>query len=318
MTVMSSNKIFVRVGYTKYIQSTILLPKHIERYLQLSGLKTLPPYFFWSDPFLIQLVQEMHAEDEASPYLCLDQMTKDEYIKKIALDKSIVINGCYGGFSLSELVCTEYTKQTRRKCDGWDIYETEKSFEELKAEEEALATRAALKGIDLYEYRIKYGPTSYNIRDDPIICDIVERLGSEESKKTGRSSYLSIEPYDSDLHPNYNISDYDGIESVESGTDDGQTQKLREDIHEKGSELEVFLADLADEGPLEDMSKEKLVARLSELAAKTGAFTQKLRSMVPPPVKIIMEQKKRVLTELLGSTLQPSYKEALKRWPIKE
>ena len=303
---------FVRVGYTKYIQSTILLPKHIERYLQLSGLKTLPPYFLWSDPFLIQLVQEMLAENRDTTYFHLIHMTEDEYIKKIALDKSIVINGCYGGFCLSELVCTEYKKQTQNEFDGCNTVV-------------AKTMCASWRGMDEYVYRSQYSLKAsywgappveyYNSRDDPILCAIVEQLG-EKSKVL--SSRPRIEYYDSDQHPNYKITDYDGVESVEPGTDDGQTQKLREVIHEQGSELEILLADLTMEGPLEDMSKEKLVARLSELAAKTGAFTQKLRSMVPPPVKIIMEQKKRVLTELLGSTLQPSYKEALKRWPVKE
>ena len=211
-------------------------------------------------------------------------------------------------------MCTEYKRQTQKEFDGCNTVV-------------AKTMCAPWRGMDEYAYRSQYSLKAsywgapmppveyYNSRDDPILCAIVEQLG-EKSKIV--SSRPHIEYYDSDQHPNYKITDYDGVESVEPGTDDGQTQKLREVIHEQGSELEILLADLTIEGPLEDMSKEKLVAQLSELARKTGAFTQKLRSIVPPPVKIIMKQKKRVLLELPGSPLQPSYKEVLKRWPGKE
>ena len=85
----------------------------------------------------------------------------------------IVINRCYGGFGLSEKAIDEYAK---------------------------------LSGKDDFKY--------YDIaRDDPILVDIVERLGNEASDSMADIQIIEIPDDVTDWH----IFDYDGMETIGEG-----------------------------------------------------------------------------------------------------
>lgn len=133
----------------------------------------------------------------------------------------IVLNGCYGGFSLSEQGMAEYA---RRK--GWGFYpeHTETVFSTIywtipendpdRIRFNEIRNSEDEKNVDYEEsHRIydKYVMSPYEFdRTDPILVDVVESLGD---KADGSCAYLYVEEVPPGTH--YRISEYDGKEWLE-------------------------------------------------------------------------------------------------------
>lgn len=121
----------------------------------------------------------------------------------------IVINSCYGGFSLSDEAMAEYAKLI-----GWKVvrsapnYEGDKGFC-LITDDLSLPDVITNKQWNSRERKIK---SSYDFeRNDPILVQVVEKLGSK--KASGECAELRI--VDTPDGISWEIDEYDGIESVE-------------------------------------------------------------------------------------------------------
>ena len=126
--------------------------------------------------------------------------------------KKVVINKCYGGFGLSEKAVMRYAE-----LKGIKLYR------ESSEAGSGLAARYYLCEPEEYNEIFKEAKRTgnykqsnamyfnlYNIeRDDPILVQVVEELGEEVNDDY---SELKIVEIPSDL--DYEISDYDGVESI--------------------------------------------------------------------------------------------------------
>ena len=121
----------------------------------------------------------------------------------------IVINKCYGGFGLSKLAiknligkCTHVTLEDPKEYYGSDY--PNKFNEDYK---NGISDREYM--YDLYEGKIPIDDHSYNNRTCSALVSVVEILGSEANGEYAELKVVEI--------PNgmkYEISDYDGIESI--------------------------------------------------------------------------------------------------------
>jgi len=137
----------------------------------------------------------------------------------------IVLNGCYGGFSLSEAGMAEYARlkgwgfypervENRFSTTYWLIPEDHPDrirFNELK--------KLPRSEFDYNEYNNIYDRWTmtrfYDFnRDDPVLIEVVETLGE---KANGDHAKLYIEELPSGTL--YRIKEYDGIESIETKDD---------------------------------------------------------------------------------------------------
>jgi hypothetical protein len=114
------------------------------------------------------------------------------------MNKKVVINSCYGGFSLSEKAFVEYLKRKGIKCvtkvdefDLVDFYENSISDENY---------------ISQYDY---VSASNLDTREDPDLIAIIEELGEESF---GMFSKLEIVEIPDDVE--YEITEYDGLETI--------------------------------------------------------------------------------------------------------
>jgi hypothetical protein len=126
----------------------------------------------------------------------------------------IVINKCYGGFGLSNLAIQEYLKRKRKK--AYFYKEDKNKFIKLKnLNEETWTVYVFTKNLGesfsewpkndssyIYDREIK--------RDDPDLVKVVKQLGD---KANGRYAELRVIKIPDGVL--WEISDYDGMESVE-------------------------------------------------------------------------------------------------------
>jgi hypothetical protein len=131
----------------------------------------------------------------------------------------IVINTCYGGFGLSEEAVERYFE-----IKGWPLYkEYENRFKSLNlCTYWRVPKNERVKQIDWGNsveaereaYNQKYSEQTFYERDvdrdDPILIQVVKELGKEAN---GRHASLKIVSIPDDV--DWNISDYDGIETIE-------------------------------------------------------------------------------------------------------
>ena len=114
------------------------------------------------------------------------------------MNKKVVINSCYGGFSLSEKAFVEYLKRKGINCVtevnefGWvEFYKNSISDENY---------------ISHYDY---VSPRNLNTREDPDLIEIIEELGEESF---GMFAYLKIVEIPDDVE--YEITEFDGLETI--------------------------------------------------------------------------------------------------------
>ena len=114
------------------------------------------------------------------------------------MNKKVVINNCYGGFSLSEKAFVEYLKRKGINCVtkvnefGFvEFYKNSISDENY---------------ISHYDY---VSPSNLSIREDPDLIEIIEELGEESF---GMFAYLKIVEIPDDVV--YEITEFDGSETI--------------------------------------------------------------------------------------------------------
>jgi hypothetical protein len=114
------------------------------------------------------------------------------------MNKKVVINSCYGGFSLSEKAFVEYLKRKGINCVtevnefGWvDFYKNSISDENY---------------ISHYDY---VSPSNLITREDPDLIAIIEEIGEESF---GMFASLKIVEIPDDVE--YEITEYDGLETI--------------------------------------------------------------------------------------------------------
>ena len=114
------------------------------------------------------------------------------------MNKKVVINRCYGGFSLSEKAFVEYLKRKGINCVtevnefGWvDFYKNSISDENY---------------ISHYDY---VSPRNLNTREDPDLIAIIEEMGEESF---GLVASLKIVEIPDDVE--YEITEFDGLETI--------------------------------------------------------------------------------------------------------
>jgi hypothetical protein len=114
------------------------------------------------------------------------------------MNKQVVINSCYGGFSLSEKAFVEYLKRKGINCVtevnefGWvDFYKNSISDENY---------------ISHYDY---VSPSNLSTREDPDLIAIIEEIGEESF---GMFASLKIVEIPDDVE--YEITEFDGLETI--------------------------------------------------------------------------------------------------------
>jgi hypothetical protein len=129
----------------------------------------------------------------------------------------VVINTCFGGYTLSELAVKRYVELKGLKFftdegdDGTTKYytiEVEKYKEEL-AEENRLFKEKSEKYHGHPSNRHCWNPDYQIERDDPVLVQVVEDLGS---KANGDCAKLLVVAIPDDVE--YFIDDYDGKERI--------------------------------------------------------------------------------------------------------
>ncbi len=114
------------------------------------------------------------------------------------MNKKVVINNCYGGFSLSEKAFVEYLKRKGINCVtevnefGWvEFYENSISDKNY---------------ISHYDY---VSPSNLSTREDPDLIAIIEEMGEESF---GLVASLKIVEIPDDVE--YEITEFDGLETI--------------------------------------------------------------------------------------------------------
>lgn len=108
--------------------------------------------------------------------------------------KKVAINSCFGGFHLSDEAMVMYLKKMypdkviTTEPDKWGSLEF------------------MVDGKKFYQFEV----SEYDNRENPILIEVIETLGG---KADGRYSDLKIVEIPDDVQ--YEITDYDGVETVE-------------------------------------------------------------------------------------------------------
>jgi len=144
--------------------------------------------------------------------------------------KKVVINDCYGGFSLSDKACQRYLELIGKKAFYFKSDFSGSNYEPLEDGEktfystiftvnnpnEILKEFGSWHSMSLAEkkkYNKVYESISFSSRelerDDPILVQVVKELGSDAN---GRCAELKIVKIPDDVE--YTIEEYDGNEHV--------------------------------------------------------------------------------------------------------
>ena len=123
----------------------------------------------------------------------------------------IIINSCYGGYHLSDKAFEEYLNRKEVKFHKWDDGYFTVFSTVTKEEYEAAGAKGFHNMTDQEkkEYNALYLSYRDVPRNDPILVDIVEKLGDEAS---GKYSKLKIVDIPDDVK--WTIEEYDGNEWV--------------------------------------------------------------------------------------------------------
>lgn len=127
----------------------------------------------------------------------------------------IVYNACYGGFGLSHEAVMRYAKLKGltlypKKQFSFYSYYTVPVEEYKKVAEHCDKTKIYTELSDLY-----FSPCDIQ-RDDPILVQVVEELGTEAC-----GNYARLEIMEVPSGTRYKIDEYDGNESIETEEDVG-------------------------------------------------------------------------------------------------
>ena len=146
-----------------------------------------------------------------------DTKTKEAILKALKGEQEIVINKCFGGFGLSKKAIIRYAELKGIKLFPWIDDITKKVYKErAKIDNPELVLHYATKEVkDETDYNKKGGDNIYwserDIeRDDEELVKVVKELGK---KANGSHSELEVVKIPSGVE--WEISDYDGIETIE-------------------------------------------------------------------------------------------------------
>lgn len=130
----------------------------------------------------------------------------------------VILNKCFGGFSVSDQAYRLYAQkkglQLYRYCRDYDKKTKKLFYKKLNDNENSFLTEFFIKNLgdefeykqDYYQYKIVLNQTN---REDPILIEVIEELGE---KANGDCSRLKIVDIPNDMK--YVVFDYDGIESL--------------------------------------------------------------------------------------------------------
>ena len=113
----------------------------------------------------------------------------------------VVINNCYGGFSLSNKACLRLVELGMKMCSNHEDFDKFRVMNEpyiLKFDKPILG--------QLYSYE---DTKTDNPRSHPLLIQVVEELGEEADGPCAKLNIIEI-PYD----VKYEIEEYDGMEHV--------------------------------------------------------------------------------------------------------
>lgn len=126
----------------------------------------------------------------------------------------VVINRCYGGFSLSHLAVKEYLKRKGKDCFFYENNITKPYKKIIEPDEKSMLVSYSTKdlgNVTTWENLKDFHFSCRDIdRDDEDLIAVVELLGK---KASGRFSDLTIVEIPDGIY--WEISEYDGLETVE-------------------------------------------------------------------------------------------------------
>lgn len=130
----------------------------------------------------------------------------------------IILNKCYGGFGLSTYATILYAKKK-----GIDVYPYKLDYRDKTYNTYIRATIDDISDCFLIKdygdkvnskninWKDSYSPERDIIREDMDLINIVETLGDAAN---GRFAHLVVVDIPDELKDNYEIDDYDGIETL--------------------------------------------------------------------------------------------------------
>jgi hypothetical protein len=133
----------------------------------------------------------------------------------------VVINQCYGGFSLSKEACLRYWEikgkpvwiEQMREFKSDDMFTVWLTSPEERIKEKSSKEFCSMSMKQRQEYNKQYSEQTWYFgsveRHDPVLVQVVEELGE---KAGGKFSELRIQ----EVSGPYRIDEYDGMESVET------------------------------------------------------------------------------------------------------
>ena len=130
--------------------------------------------------------------------------------------KKVILNKCYGGFSLSDLAYKRYAKKSGIKLFKYEMYINADTvsceFRKVKNSDSLLFSYYVTKDLGKTTNEL---PKDYCFtlgrenREDPVLIEVIEELGEKANTKFSDLKIVEI-PDDLD----YVIDDYDGIETL--------------------------------------------------------------------------------------------------------
>ena len=128
----------------------------------------------------------------------------------------VVINKCFGGFSLSKEAMIEIYKRGGkgvRLLDPSEYYGSSEDWEKKLKEDQSKEW-----GPDIYEEKVLHSEYSNTYKGDlrncPVLVSVVEEMGE---KANGGSANLKVVEIPDDVE--YGVDDYDGMNELEADTE---------------------------------------------------------------------------------------------------
>jgi len=131
----------------------------------------------------------------------------------------IVINRCFGGFGLSPIAIKEYLKLKGKECffykqTKYNINDGTEEYSRIDNPKNQMSVHPYTKDLGEKTNCFEYNEYYFHVRDiernDQDLISVVEELGESASGWAANLQVIEI-PDDVD----WEISDYDGLESVE-------------------------------------------------------------------------------------------------------